>query len=325
MPTNLRAMRRFIPLIVLMTWMSAAPAAQAQYYINQNELAKILSECKEDLTTLPDVRYDYRVLYNSRDNNVLARNTFYKIIGDGDVNEGQSRAKLVGLLNRTLVHMSEIGDTLIVPKTFGLDFCAYSPFPLFYPGGISFDKLFFIDKTTQAWAAYEGGRLKRWGIVNTGAESYRTPTGRFNFNWKTEYRVSSQSPPGEPWEMYWVFNFVENRGIHVHQYPMPTGGPTSHGCVRLVDEDAQWIYRWADQWTMSRDGNGYKTGFGTVAKPGTTLLVIGDDPPGNPHPFRMVNGMPELAKIELPNHPFDVPPGTTQQKYFDRIRGTSSP
>lgn len=316
----------FLPLLLLLTvpgLLTTVRTANAQFYINQNELAEILHACSEDLATLPTPRYDYQVLYSSRDNNVLARNTFYKIIGDSDVQLGKKRAKLVGLLNRTLIHMTQIGDTLMVPDRMDLDFCAYSPFPRFYPGGVAFDKLFVIDKSIQAWAAYEMGRLVRWGIVNTGAASYRTPNGRFNFNWKTEYRISSMSPPGEPWEMYWVFNFVESRGIHVHQYPMPTGGPTSHGCVRLVDEDAKWIYKWADQWKLTRSGGGYRAGFGTVAEPGTTVLVLGDDPPGNPQPFRMVNGMPQLVKVELPNHPFDVPPGSPQQKYFDRIRGTS--
>ena len=318
-------LRHSVIVALLLGTVAVTGPARAQYYINQSELAEILTSCSDDLATLPRVSYDYRVLYNTRGNNVLARSTFYKIIGDGDVQEGQKRAKLVGLLNRQLVHMAQIGDTLMVPDRFDLNFCAYSPFPRFYPGGVAFDKVFIIDKTIQGWAAYESGRLVRWGIVNTGAESYRTPTGRFNFNWKTEYRISSMSPPGEPWEMYWVFNFVENRGIHVNKYPMPTGGPTSHGCVRLVDDDAKWIYSWAEQWTLSRTGSGYKTGFGTISEPGTTVLVIGEDPPGNPKPFRMVNGMPELQMVQLPNHPFDVPPGTTQQEYFDRVRRTTGP
>ncbi len=291
---------------------------QAQFYLNQGELAELMHECTPELERLPAVRYEYKILYNSRNNNVLARNTFYKVIGQGDVNIGKSRALLVALLNRKLMHQMEIGDTLVVPDKFDLDFCAYSPFPRFYAGGLSFDKLFIIDKSIQAWAAYESGRLTRWGIVNTGDEKHRTPNGRFNFNWKAEYRVSSHSPPGEPWEMYWLFNFVEERGIHVHQYPFPSGGPMSHGCVRLVDEDAQWIYQWADGW--QKGSNGFKSSMGTIAKQGTTVLVIGDDPPGAPHTFSLRERTPELLPVVLPNHPFDIPAGGAQQKFFDRIR-----
>ena len=305
---------------VLGLWISTGPAS-AQYYINQSELAEILTACSDGFDQGPEVEYERKVLYNSRDNDVLARNTFYKIIGDGDVHLGEKRSKLVGLLNRTLVHMTGVGDTLIVPNRFDLNFCAYSPFPAVYPGADDMDKLFVIDKAIQAWAAYESGRLARWGIVNTGAESYRTPNGRFNFNWKTEYRVSSHSPPGEPWEMYWVFNFVVNRGIHIHQYPMPTGGPTSHGCVRLVEDDAVWIYNWAETWTTG--SSGYDAGYAKVTRPGTTVIIIGDDPPGNPEPFIRSGSEPLLRMVALPSDPYDVPPGTEQQEYFDRLRGTS--
>ncbi len=295
-----------------------APMLQAQSYVNQKELADILGECEVIGRAREHVGYRYHILYDRRSNDVIARNTFYKIIGDGDVFVGAERAKLVGLLNRTLVPSTRIGDTLIVPVKFSTDFCSYSPFPYRYEGSADFDKLFIIDKTVQAWAAYESGDLARWGIVNTGAKSSPTPGGRYNFNWKTEYRISSLSPPGEQWEMYWVFNFFDERGIHIHQYPMPTGGPTSHGCVRLVDEDAEWIYRWADPWETTL-GSGFGSSQGKIKKPGTTVLVIGDDPEGNPIPFLEEKGQPVLQLVSLPGHPYDVPPGTSQQKYFDKL------
>lgn len=313
-------MQRLIVVLILIVAALFVRAANAQFYLNQGELAEIMHECTPELERLPTVRYHNRVLYNSRGNNVLARNTFYKIIGEGDVNLGRKRSLLVGLLNRKLMHQTSIGDTLVVPDRWDLDFCAYSPFPRFYAGGLSFDKLFVIDKSIQAWAAYESGRLARWGIVNTGDVKHRTPNGRFNFNWKTEYRVSSHSPPGEPWEMYWVFNFVESRGIHIHQYPMPSGGPMSHGCVRLVDEDARWIYNWADSW--KKGSSGFKSGHGMIASPGTTVIIVGSDPPGNPTTFISEGPIPALKPVLLPGHPFDVAPGTSQQKFFDRIRGT---
>ncbi|NQV72076.1 L,D-transpeptidase [bacterium] len=311
-------MNRIIWIVLFIAASLSVTTAKAQFYLNQGELAELMHECTPELERLPLVRYDYKILYSSRNNSVLARNTFYKVIGEGDVNVGRSRALLVALLNRKLMDRMEVGDTLVVPDKFDLDFCAYSPFPRFYAGGLAFDKLFIIDKSIQAWAAYESGRLARWGIVNTGDPQHRTPNGRFNFNWKTEYRVSSHSPVGEPWEMYWVFNFVEERGIHVHQYPFPSGGPMSHGCVRLVDEDAKWIYDWADGW--QKGSNGFKTGFGTIAKQGTTVLVIGDDPPGDPTTFTKNGRSPELLPVRLPGHPFDIPAGGAQQKFFDRIR-----
>ena len=283
--------------------------AQGQNYINQGELAEILKPCGPGVENLPDVTYEPYVLYSSRNNSVLARNTFYKVIGDGDIDLGARRAKLVGLLNRRLVGQTVVGDTLIIPTRFDLDLCAYSPFSKVYAGAVDYEKLFIIDKSVQAWAAYESGKLARWGIVNTGAKESPTPNGRFNFNWKAEYRVSSLSPPGELWEMYWVFNFHLARGIHIHQYPMPTGGPTSHGCVRLVDDDAKWIYFWADSWKTA-GGDGFGSQGSRIIRPGTTVLVIGQDPVSHPHPFDLRGRYPVLRRIDLPSRPQDVPRGT---------------
>ncbi len=295
----------------------------AQSYINQEEIETVVTQNRiDDLDELPDVFYKYFVLDDGRDNSVLARNSFYKVIGQGDARLGRERSKLVELLNRRLMENVRIGDTLVIPEQFDLDFRAYSPFPRYYPGARDFDKLFIIHKTVQAWAAYEYGRLERWGIVNTGAEESPTPTGRYNFNWKTEYRVSSLSPPGEDWEMYWVFNFHNPRGIHIHQYPMPSGGPTSHGCVRLVDTDAKWIYDWAETWTVANGRIDYASIGSRIVEPGTTVLVVGEDPEGDPFPFGFKSRYPVLNQLDLPEHPYDVPPGTDQQEHFDRLRAS---
>ena len=303
----------------------AFPAYSQGGYISQAVLKEMLDYRIENVDELPEVYYNYFKLYNRRNNNVMARNTLFKVLGDGDLMLGKKRSKLVELLNRKLVPNSSIGDTLIVPSEFETDFRAYSPFPLYYPGGASFDKLFIIEKSLQAFAAYQNGNLVRWGIVNTGSEESKTPNGRYNFNWKTEYRVSSLSPPGEPWEMYWVFNFHLARGIHTHQYAMPTGGPTSHGCVRLIDADAEWVYNWADTWRTTSASKGFPTSYGRIVEPGTVVLVIGEDPPAGatPQPFIYESRYPVLKRIMLPAHPHDIPPGTPQQEYFDKLRLSS--
>lgn len=307
-----------LPVLVVILTLTFAPGLQAQNYINQSALAEILTPCNPDLASKPEVHYEYFQLYNSRGNSVLARNTLYHLLGDGDAQVGKKRAKLVGLLNRRIISFTQVGDRLVIPTRFDDDFCVYAPFPRFYEGASTLGKLFVIDKSIQAFAAYENGRLVRWGIVNTGAKTSPTPNGRFNFNWRTEYRISSLSPPGEDWEMYWVFNFVQDRGIHIHQYPMPTGGPTSHGCVRMVEEDAKFIYDWADPWKTT-SGSGIAPPNARVVSPGTTVIIIGDDPNGEPEPFIHSAQFPTLVKVQLPSNPFDVPPGTEQQRHFDRL------
>ena len=301
-------------------------SAAAQGYVDQYEIEALLSRRAESLDAIPTVYYDYAVLEHPTGNSVMARNELYKQLGDGDSQLGHRRAQLVELLNRVTLETVTLGDTLVVPTEFGLDFRAYSPFPRYYPGARAVDKLFIIHKTTQAFAAYEHGRLARWGIVNTGnPDSTATPTGRFNFNWKQKERVSTLSPPGEEWRMHWVFNFHAARGIHIHQYVMPTGGPTSHGCVRLVDADAKWIYDWANAWQTTNGHLGPASGRGKLIEPGTPVLVLGDDPEGHPQPFEYERQYPVLKRVSLPSDPYAVPPGTNQQEMWDRIRAQRQP
>jgi hypothetical protein len=299
-----------------------APAAHAQSFINQTAVTEILDSQQGDIDEVPDAFYEYYVLRSTRDNTVQARNTLYYILGQKDMDLGKERAKVVGLLNRRLIHQMGIGDTLVIPTRYDVDFRAYSPFPRYYPGAKDIDKLFIIHKTIQAFAAYEHGKLVRWGIVNTGAPQSPTPTGRYNFNWKTEYKISSLSPPDEPWEMWWVFNFHEERGIHIHQFAMPTGGPQSHGCVRMLEPDAMFIYNWADAWRTDR-GDGVKSENGAkVFNQGSMVLVIGDDPETEAKPFAYRKRYPVLQMVELPESPYDIPPGTRQQERFDKLRAS---
>lgn len=305
-------------LLTILLIGGARPAA-GQGYFNQYAIENILSTRVENLNDLPDVYYEYGIIDDLSGNHVVARNRFYQRLGDGDTKRGEKRAQLVELLNRQTVENTPLGDTLVVPTEFGLDFRAYSPFPRYYPNGRSLDKLFIIHKRVQAFAAYEHGKLARWGIVNTGDpdSSHATPNGRFNFNWKEKKRVSTLSPPGEEWKMRWVFNFHAARGIHIHQYSMPTGGPASHGCVRLIDADAKWVYDWADPWETTRGHMGPDSGRGKLLEPGTTVLVLGNEPKGDPEPFTYKKRYPVLKRVDLPDDPHAVPPGSDQQKMWE--------
>ena len=300
--------------------LASVKTAPAQFF-DQLAMAEMLNHRAASLAAIPEISYEYYKLTSGTGNSVYARNTFFLILGKGDALKGQERAMLVGLLNRITMNEVFVNDSLAVPTQYDLDFRAYSPFPRYYDGGREFDKLFVLDKTLQAFAAYEYGELVRWGIINTGnPDESPTPNGRYNFNWKEEYRVSSLSPPGEEWQMYWVVNFHQDRGMHIHQYEMPTGGPTSHGCVRLVDADAEWAYNWVDTWKTTRPGDGFSSGSGHILEQGTTVIVIGTEPAGRPQPFRFEEYGPVLQRVELPAHPYDIPPGTAQQRYFDKQR-----
>ena len=300
-----------------------ASAQSDRQLFNQDRLAELLyANRTDDLDAIPEVTFRYHALDHESGNSILARHALYEEAGGGDLRAGRETLGMTMFLNGTFLETLRHGDTIVVPSHFDLDPRAYSPFPRDYPGARDFDKLFVIDKGTQAWAGYENGRLARWGLVSTGADGSETPNGRFNFNWKERHRVSTLSPPGESWDMRWVFNFHDARGIHVHQYyALPTTGAASHGCVRLMTADAKWIYDWADGWRTTNGGaDKAMASRGRVIEQGTTVLVLGEQPDGAPRRFRDVDGRPELVRVELPDDPYSVPPGTDQQVRFDRLR-----
>jgi len=290
--------------------LAAPAAAQELAHFRQAQILEVMERRTGALEDLPEVHYDYWVV--EQDSRLEARLSLLRHVGEE--NRG-----LIQLLNRNDLENLALGDTLVIPTDPNADFRAYAPFPKFWPGASDIDKVVVLDKYVQAFAAYEWGRLERWGIINTGTESSRTPSGRFNVNWKQDYRVSTLSPPGEPWEMYWVMNLHEGRGIHMHQYALPMGGPISRGCIRLSDPDARFLYAWTDTWTKT-GGSPISSAGSTVHALGTMVLVIGQDIEGMPNPFIYREDYPVLKRVHLPHDPYEVPAGTALQERFDRQR-----
>ena len=316
---------RFAFVFALTLLTAAASAQTSDRLYNQDQIGELLYSVRQPIEEIPEVTWSTWVLEHETGNSIFARADLYKWAGDGNPFDGKDRLAMVQFLNRIYLDDLRTGDSLVVPSHLGLDPRAYAPFPLRYEGARDFDKLFVIHKGVQAWAAYQHGDLERWGLVNTGAVDSQTPAGRYNFNWKEINRVSTLSPPGEIWRMRWVFNFHHERGIHIHQYRMPIGEPASHGCVRLITDDAKWIYDWADGWrtTAGNAARGLPSADGRVLEQGTTVLVLGDgeEPVGGPPArFTWTNGQPTLRVVDLPADPYSVRPGTPQQEMFDRRR-----
>ncbi len=302
-------------------------ADDGQSYFSQTWLTDTMERrTSPSIRDVPRVFYQYYVVpRNATNNSALSRNQMYQdfaSVGGKDVVK-----PLLWILNRRDIDEVSPGDTLIIPTAFSLDFRAYSPFPRYYPGAASMAKVVILDKSIQAWGAYANGELMRWGIISTGAQSNRTPSGRFNVNWKQEERVSTLSPgygstaPGaELWTMYWVMNLHETRGIHMHQYALPTSGPASHGCIRLLDPDAQWLYGWTDSWVVENQRDPISSVGARITREGTTVLIIGHDISSPPEPFTMREQYPVLNMVSLPPNPMAVPAGSPQQTQFDRMR-----
>jgi lipoprotein-anchoring transpeptidase ErfK/SrfK len=157
-----------------------------------------------------------------------------------------------------------IGDLLVIPSA-NADLISFAPFPLQLEVAQNMPKLILVSRRVQAFGAYESGKLVRWGPTSTGKKSTPTPAGLYHANWKSKQTRSSVNAS---WILPWCFNLDNFGGVSFHQFDLP-GYPASHGCVRLLEEDAKWIYDWADQWTLS------KTDQSLLAF-GTPVLVFGD-------------------------------------------------
>ena len=170
------------------------------------------------------------------------------------------------LNRRDRVHLLRIEPSspgLLAPSEWSDDPLAYSPFPRDWPAAEALPKALVVDQPMQAFAAYERGRLVRWGPVSTGRKETPTPEGAFNLTWRTRRRRSTDN---DEWLLEWYFNFVNERGVSFHLYELP-GRPASHACVRLLLRDAQWLYGWGDQWSLDDDRR--------LMVPGTPVWIAG--------------------------------------------------
>jgi hypothetical protein len=169
---------------------------------------------------------------------------------------------------------------LLVPDVIGSEL-DYSPFPDSLPELARIPKFILVSRQMQAFGAYENGAQVRWGPTSTGKAATPTDRGLFFTNWKSRKAISTDDPS---WVLDWYVNFIAQKGVAFHEYELP-GHPASHGCVRLLEADAEWLYRWADQWVPGRGP--------AIKEYGTPVLVMGDYDYDAPAPW--------LALAEDPN------------------------
>jgi hypothetical protein len=197
---------------------------------------------------------------------------------------------LLEKLNRaTFTHLDRL-DVLVLPQSWDLDELAYSPLPMRSEWAAAFPKALIVHQAGQAFGAYEGGRLARWGPVSSGRRKAPTPAGIFHLNWRSPGRHSTVDPD---WYMPWYFNFENDHGLALHQFTLP-GRPASHACIRLLERDAKWLYEWGEGWVL--DERGWE-----VVSRGTPLWVVGTYDYEAPPPWRSLEWL--ARGIDLPPAP----------------------
>jgi hypothetical protein len=166
-------------------------------------------------------------------------------------------------LNRVDRQSAQKLDSLLIPDTVVSDFLQYSPFPdkLHFLRNVR--KIIFFSYPAQAFAVYNSGKLVRWGPTSMGKRAAPTPEGIYYANWKAEETISTVD---DEWILKWNVNIENKEGIGWHHYAMP-GIPASHSCMRLLEDDALYLYDWVDEWIMEDDE--------TVLVKGTPTVVYG--------------------------------------------------
>ena len=171
-------------------------------------------------------------------------------------------ALLVKLNHVDAVNLGSLSK-IVVPDRWDADELQYSPMPAQFDELADESKALVVDLQAQTFGAYEYGILVRWGPVSSGDAGHQTPAGVYHLNWHALVRTSSENPA---WIMPWYFNFSSERGLALHQSALP-GRPASHGCVRLLDVDARWLYSWGDSWTVDEDTK-------ELVRPGTLVVLL---------------------------------------------------
>ncbi|WP_337866536.1 L,D-transpeptidase [Ignavibacterium sp.] len=195
-------------------------------------------------------------------------------------------AKIILALNRLDERFIRKPDSIVVPDTILNDKLLYSPFPIHLGILESVKKILLVDQRVQAFAAYKFGNLVYWGPASTGKKSTPTPNGLFHTNWKSKKTISTDN---EEWILKWYFNLENFRGVSFHQYELP-GYPASHACVRLLEEDAYWIYYCAEQWILTKDGE-------FVIAYGTPVIIFGEYNFKGIKPWLLLPTEPEKALV----------------------------
>lgn len=195
---------------------------------------------------------------------------------------------LVEKLNRAdREHLARLRQ-IVVPVVWSSDELSYSPLPRRYEPGVEWPTYLVVHLPGQAFGAYEYGTLVRWGPISSGARASPTPSGLFALNWRSPGRASTIDPD---WFMRWYFNFGNRDGLAFHAYALP-GSPSSHGCIRLLERDAQWLYEWGVPWALDSTGT-------RVLQPGTPVLVTGRYEFDAAPPWRSLTWLTQT--VELPD------------------------
>jgi lipoprotein-anchoring transpeptidase ErfK/SrfK len=123
----------------------------------------------------------------------------------------------------------------------------------------AFSSIVVIKRASNQLSLYDGVRLVKQFGVATGQKVYPTPLGRFQIivKWKNPWWYPPNSPwakgekpvppgPGNPLGTRWMG--ISSPGVGIHGTPDASsiGYSLSHGCIRMLIPQAEWLFQHVD-------------------------------------------------------------------------------
>ena len=120
-------------------------------------------------------------------------------------------------------------------------------------------RVIVIDRGRNVLSLYNGTKLWQQFHVATGQAAYPTPAGRFHIvvKWVNPWWYPPASPwaagespvppgPGNPLGTRWMGLSAPGVGIHGTPQPQSIGYSLSHGCIRMLIPQAEWLFNHVD-------------------------------------------------------------------------------
>ena len=106
-----------------------------------------------------------------------------------------------------------------------------------------------VSIANQRLTVWQDGKLVRRLVISTGKPGYETPLGDWHIIYKAVNGWSRKYQVVMPWMMqfhngYTIHQLAHERGSTYLFGRGELGTPASHGCVRVRDGDAEWLWHW---------------------------------------------------------------------------------
>ncbi len=116
----------------------------------------------------------------------------------------------------------------------------------------AYPKALIADISTKKMWAYQNGQQVNSWLISAGKPSTPTPVGQFKIYAKfTVQDMKGTNPDGTPYfqpHVRWISYFYQGSAVHgVYWHDRSWFGVnnSSHGCIGLPEDEAQWVFNWA--------------------------------------------------------------------------------